>query len=52
MNHTQIILLVIGEIVSLVLFLYVLYLFGGMYQQVKKMSEKVEVLEKKLGKDA
>jgi cell division protein FtsB len=50
MNHTQMILLVIGEIVTLVLFLYVLYLFGGMYQRVKHMCEKVEILEKKLEK--
>jgi cell division protein FtsB len=50
MNHNQIILMVVGEVVSLALFLYVLYLFGGMYQHVKKMSEKVEMLEKKLEK--
>ncbi|MFZ1976888.1 MAG: hypothetical protein WAV76_02940 [Bacteroidota bacterium] len=50
MTHTHIILLVVGEAVSFVLFLYVLYLFGGMYQHVKKIAEKVEVLEKKLEK--
>jgi cell division protein FtsB len=44
------ILMVIGEAVSLVLFLYVLFLFGGMYQHVKKISAKVELLEKKLEK--
>jgi hypothetical protein len=52
MTHTHIILLVIGEVVSFALFLYVLYLFGGMYQHVKKIAEKVEILEKKLEKNA
>jgi hypothetical protein len=51
MTHTHIILLVIGEVVSFALFLYVLYLFGGMYQHVKKIAEKVEILEKKLEKN-
>ena len=51
MTHTHIILLIIGEAVSFALFLYVLYLFGCMYQHVKKISEKVDFLEKKLEKN-
>jgi ABC-type multidrug transport system permease subunit len=48
MDDVSIILLIIGNILFIVLFFYVLYLFGGMYQRVKKALEKLEVLEKKL----
>jgi cell division protein FtsB len=50
MNHTQIIWLGIGELFFVVLFFYVLYLLGGIYQRVKKILDKIEGLEKKLEK--
>jgi cell division protein FtsB len=50
MNKTQIIWLLVGEIFSVALFFYILYLLGGIYQHVKKILQKVESLEKKLEK--
>ena len=47
MNHTQIMLLFVAELFFVVLFFYLLYLVGGIYQNVKKILQKVENLEKK-----
>jgi len=52
MSHTQIVVLLVGELLFVVLFFYVLYLIGGIYQNVKKILQKVEFLEKKLGNPA
>jgi cell division protein FtsB len=50
MNHTQIMFLLVAELLFVVLFLYVLYLVGDIYQNVKKILQKVENLEKKFEK--
>jgi cell division protein FtsB len=50
MKESQIIWMLVAEFFFVVLFFYVLYLLGGIYQRAKKILDKVESLEKKLGK--
>jgi hypothetical protein len=46
MNETHIYLVILVNVLGVVLFLYVLYLIGGISQNVKKILEKVVLMEK------
>jgi hypothetical protein len=48
MTQSQILLMFIGELFFLALFFYVLYLLGGMYQNVKRILQKLDAIEGKL----
>lgn len=50
MNETHIIWIGIAEIFFLILFFYLLYLIGGIYQNVKKILQKVTKIEGQLEK--
>ncbi|MGA7160971.1 MAG: hypothetical protein WBZ48_08210 [Bacteroidota bacterium] len=50
MKESQIIWMLVAELLFVVLFFYVLYLLGGIYQRVKMILDKVEAVEKKLEK--
>ena len=45
----QVILTLVGNILGIVLFLYLLYVVGGISQNSKKILRKLEELEKKIG---
>ena len=49
MEQTQILLIAAAQGFGAVLFFYVLYLLGGMAQDIKKLLEKVEHMEKRMG---
>jgi hypothetical protein len=49
MNETQIFMIAAMQIAGIAMALYILYLFGGISQNVKKIVEKLEQIEKKLG---
>lgn len=49
MSETHIYLVTVFNILGIALFFYVLYLIGGISQNVRKILEKVEQLEKKAG---
>ena len=42
------ILTIVGNILAIVLFLYLLYVVGGISQNSKKILQKLEELEKKI----
>lgn len=48
MNEIQILLLGAAQGFGVILFFYVLYLLGGMAQDLKKLLKKVEEMEKRL----
>ncbi len=52
MKESQIIWMLVAEFFFVVLFFYVLYLIGGIYQRVKRILDKVESIQKKLEKTA